>query len=73
MDDKIKENDPLQGNGYYVDEDALAEEFLRPPTLADIEFDKELDEYLAAQQEKRRKAKEEKKAESENRGNDVRK
>lgn len=62
MDDKIKQKDPLQGNGYYVDEDALAEEFLRPPTLADIEFDKELDEYLAAQQEKRRKAKEEKKA-----------
>ena len=73
MDDKIKENDSLQGNGYYVDEDALAEEFLRPPTLADIEFDKELDEYLAAQQEKRRKAKEKKKTESENRGNDVRK
>ena len=62
MGDKIKQEDPLQGNGYYVDEDALAEEFLRPPTLADIEFDKELDEYLAAQQEKYRKAKEEKKA-----------
>ena len=62
MDDKINQEDPLQGNGYYVDEDALAEEFLRPPTLADIEFDKELDEYLAAQQEKYRKAKEEKKA-----------
>lgn len=45
----------------------------RPKTLADIEFDKELDEYLAAQQEKYRKAKEEKKAESENRGNNVRK
>ena len=43
----------------------------RPKTLADIEFDKELDEYLATQQEKRRKEK--KKAESENRGNNVRK
>lgn len=73
MDDKIKQNDPLQGNGYYVDEDALAEEFLRPPTLAEIEFAKELDEYLAAQQEKRRKEKQEKKTESENRGNNVRK
>ena len=45
----------------------------RPKTLAEIEFAKELDEYLAAQQEKRRKAKEKKKAESENRGNNVRK
>ena len=62
MDDKIKQEDPLQGNGYYVDEDALAEEFLRPPTLADIEFEKKLDAAIAAQQEKYRKAKEEKKA-----------
>ena len=33
----------------------------RPKTLADIEFDKELDEYLATQQEKYRKEKQEKK------------
>ena len=35
----------------------------RPKTLADIEYEQQLDEYLAAQQEKRRKEKEEKKAE----------
>jgi len=45
----------------------------RPPTLADIEFDKKLNAAIAAQQEKYRKEKQEKKTESENRGNDVRK
>lgn len=35
----------------------------RPKTLAEIEFDKKLNVAIATQQEKRRKAKEEKKAE----------
>ena len=57
MDEKEEKEYFLKGNGYYLDENWLAEELTRPKTLADIEFEKELDDYLAKQQEKYRKAK----------------
>ena len=60
MDEKEEKEYFLKGNGYYLDENWLAEELTRPKTLADIEFEKELDDYLAKQQEKYRKAKKEK-------------
>ena len=63
MDDKTKHDDPLQGNGYYVDKDALAELFMRPLSADEIEDSERLDILPAIQQEKYRKAKEEKKPE----------
>ena len=60
MDEKKEKEYFLKGNGYYLDENWLAEELTRPRTLADIEFEKKLDAALAKQQEEERKAKKEK-------------
>ena len=60
MDEKQKKEYFLKGNGYYLDEYELAKALTRPKTLADIEYEQQLDDYLAKQQEKYRKAKKEK-------------
>ena len=60
MDEKQKKEYFLKDNGYYLDEYELAKALTRPRTLADIEFEKELDAALAKQQEEERKTKKEK-------------
>ena len=51
MDEKQKKEYFLKGNGYYLDEYELAKALTRPKTLADIEYEQQLDDYLAKQQE----------------------